>query len=129
MWWPPWRPIARSWLNTRGCGERTRFKNGDFCGCNLYAFLTPKSRSAADFWRRVENKRKQPVQMLGELGWRVVLRYLLGRLSLDDVLQHVSLRMGLRAGVVLMPFPEAAVDVDSVGDWDLARSIAARAES
>ena len=108
---------------------RSRFKNGDFCGCNLYAFLTPKSRAAADFWRRVENKRKQPVQMLGELGWRVVLRYLFGRLSLEDALQHVSLRMGLRAGVVIMPFPEAAVDVDSVSDWDVARSIAARAGS
>jgi hypothetical protein len=108
---------------------RIRFKNGDFCGCNLYAFLTPKGRAAAEFWRRVEDKRKQPARMLGELGWLVVLRYLLGRLSLEDALQHVSLRMGLRAGVVLMPFPEAAVDVDTVSDWNVARSIAARAES
>jgi hypothetical protein len=59
----------------------------------------------------------------------MVLRYLFGRLSLEDALQHVSLRMGLRAGVVIMPFPEAAVDVDSVSDWDVARSIAACAES
>ncbi|MCU0590494.1 MAG: nucleotidyltransferase family protein [Desulfobacterales bacterium] len=107
---------------------RTRFRNGDFCGCNLFAFLTPKSHVAADFWRRVENERKRPVKMIGALGWLVVLRYLLGRLSLEDAVRYISRRMGLQAGVVIMPFPEAAVDVDSVGDWDFARSIAARAE-
>jgi hypothetical protein len=107
---------------------RTRFSDGDFCGCNLFAFLTPASRAAADFWRRVENQRKRPVKMLSELGWLVVLRYLLGRLSLKDALGHVSRRMGLRAGVVLLPFAEAAVDVDSVSDWNVARSIASGSE-
>jgi hypothetical protein len=34
--------------------------------------------------------------------------------------------MGLRAGVVIMPFPEAAVDVDSVGDLETARRIASQ---
>ena len=107
---------------------RTRFSDGDFCGCNLFAFLTPQGRAAADFWRRVENERKRPVKMLSELGWRVVLRYLLGRLSLKDALQHISRRMGLRAGVVILPFPEAAVDVDSVSDWAVAQSIASGSE-
>jgi hypothetical protein len=107
---------------------RTRFRDGDFCGCNLFAFLTSKSHAAADFWRRVENDRKRPVKMLGALGWLVVLRYLLGLLSLEDALRHVSRRMALQAGVVIMPFPEAAVDVDSVGDWEVAQGIAARTE-
>lgn len=107
---------------------RTRFRNGDFCGCNLFAFLTPESHAAADYWRRVEKERKRPVKMLGELGWIVVLRYLLGRLSLEDALRHISRRMGLRVGVVMMPFPEAAVDVDSSADWDMVRDIATRAE-
>jgi len=107
---------------------RTRFSDGDFCGCNLFAFLTPQGRAAADFWRRVENERKRPVKMLSELGWLVVLRYLLGRLSLKDSLQHISRRMGLRAGVVILPFPEAAVDVDSVSDWAVAQSIASGSE-
>jgi len=34
--------------------------------------------------------------------------------------------MGLRVNVVIMPFAEAAIDVDSVADLDLARAIAAR---
>jgi hypothetical protein len=54
----------------------------------------------------------------------VVARYLLGRLSLEDALAHISRRMGLRVQAVLLPFPEAAVDVDTVGDWHFAESIA-----
>jgi len=105
---------------------RTRFRDGHYCGCNLFAFLTPKSHAAADFWRQVENDRKHPVKMMGSLGWFMVLRYLLGRLSLEEALRSISRRMGLRAGVVIMPFPEAAVDVDSVGDLETARRIASQ---
>jgi len=55
----------------------------------------------------------------------VVARYLLGRLSLPDALGHISGRMGVRVGAVLLPFPEAAVDVDTVEDWRFAESLAA----
>jgi hypothetical protein len=106
---------------------RTRFSDGTFCGCNLFAFLTPESRSAADFWRQVENERKQPLKMIGRLGWTVLLRYLLGLLSLKGALRLISERMGLRVGVVILPFPEAAIDVDSVSDWHFAEAIASRA--
>jgi hypothetical protein len=106
---------------------RTRFSDGAFCGCNLFAFLTPEGRMAADLWRRVENERKRPLKMIGRLGWMVVLRYLLGVLSLRDALRLISERMGLKVGAVILPFPEAAVDVDSVSDWHFAEAIAARA--
>ncbi|MDO8942495.1 MAG: MobA-like NTP transferase domain containing protein, partial [Desulfobacterales bacterium] len=105
---------------------KTRFSDGPFCGCNLFAFLTPGSRAAADLWRRVEHQRKQPLKMIGALGWMVVLRYALGLLSLKVALRHVSAHMGLDVGAVILPFPEAAVDVDTVSDWRFAQAIASR---
>jgi CTP:molybdopterin cytidylyltransferase MocA len=107
---------------------RTRFTEGAFCGCNLFAFLTPEGRAAAGLWRRVENERKRPLKMLGQLGWWVVIRYILGRLSLADALRHISGRMGLQVAAVILPFPEAAVDVDSVNDWHFAQAIASKRE-
>jgi hypothetical protein len=105
---------------------RTRFSDGPFCGCNLFAFLTPASRAAADLWRQVESERKRPLKMIGRLGWMAVARYLFGRLPLKDGLQLVSERMGIKLGAVIMPFAEAAVDVDSVSDWHFAQAIASR---
>ena len=106
----------------------TKLKDGGYCGCNLFAFLTPQSRKAADFWRKVEKERKKPLRIIKVMGWMAVVQYLLGRLTLDQALGRLSQRMGLRVGVVRMPFAEAAIDVDKVDDWLLVESILAARE-
>lgn len=106
----------------------TRLRDGGFCGCNLFAFQSPRARVAADFWRRVEQRRKTPVLLVRAVGWGAVVRYLLGRLTLDQALGRLSRRTGIGFGVVEMPFPEAAVDVDSVEDLRLVESIVAGRE-
>jgi GTP:adenosylcobinamide-phosphate guanylyltransferase len=103
----------------------TKLKDGGYCGCNLFAFLTPESRKAADFWRQVEKERKKPLRIIKVMGWMTVLRYLLGQLTLAQALNGLSQRMGLRAGAVQMPFAEAAIDVDKVEDLLLVESILA----
>jgi GTP:adenosylcobinamide-phosphate guanylyltransferase len=97
----------------------TRLRDGGYCGCNLFAFLTSRSRNAVRFWRRVEEHRKHPLKIARTLGYGAVLRYLFGRLTLDDGLARMSSLMDARAGAVWMPFAEAAVDVDTVDDWNL----------
>jgi GTP:adenosylcobinamide-phosphate guanylyltransferase len=93
-----------------------RFSDEHFCGCNLFAFLTPQARGFAEHWRQVESDRKNPLKIIRVLGWGAVIRYLLGRLSLDDALESLSLKFGLRIRAVILPYAEAAVDVDSVRD-------------
>jgi hypothetical protein len=100
-----------------------RFRDGGFCGCNLFAFLTPRSRRVADAWRRVEQQRKNPLRVIGQLGWRSVLSYVLGRLSLEKALDELSRRMQVRVRSVILPFPEAAIDVDSIDDQRLVESL------
>ena len=99
--------------------------DGAYCGCNLFAFLTPRARRAADFWRQVETQRKRPLRVIRILGWIAVFRYLIGRLSLHEALGRISRRLGFKAGAVIMPFAEAAVDVDSVRDWEMVEQIVA----
>jgi GTP:adenosylcobinamide-phosphate guanylyltransferase len=103
-----------------------RFKDGSYCSCNLFAFLTPRARQAPNFWRRVEQQRKNPLRVINELGWITVLRYLMGRLTFAEAVDRISQRLGFKAGLVTMPFPEAAIDVDSVSDWHFVEQIAAQ---
>jgi CTP:molybdopterin cytidylyltransferase MocA len=107
----------------------TKLQDGDYCSCNLFGFLSPRSRVAADFWRRVESQRKKALGVISVLGWTAVLRYLLGRLTLAEGLKQISRRLGLSASAVLMPFPEAAIDVDTVDDWKLVEKIMADQQS
>ena len=103
----------------------TRLRDGSFCSCNLFAFLTPRARRAAEFWRKCESNRKKPWRMIRAIGWPVVLRYLLRKLSLNEGLGRLSTRMNVKAGAVILPFPEAAVDVDTVSDWRIVEEIIA----
>ena len=104
----------------------TRLQDGSYCGCNLFAFLTPRARRAAEFWRQVETQRKKPLRVIRVIGVIAVLRYLLGRLSLAEALDRMSQRLGFRAGAVILPFAEAAIDVDSTEDWRLVDEILAK---
>lgn len=94
-----------------------RFRNAELCGCNLFAFLTPEGRKAAEFWQRLESQRKKPLQIVRFLGWWAVAKYVAGTLTHEDALQAFSIRLGLKIRAAILPFAEAAVDVDSVADY------------
>jgi GTP:adenosylcobinamide-phosphate guanylyltransferase len=119
--------LARHEMVTRAYPQTqrtaTRLQDGSYCGCNLFAFLTPCARRAADVWRQVETQRKNPLRVIRILGIIAVLRYLVGRISLAEALDRMSQRLGFRAGAVILPFAEAAIDVDSVNDWKLVEAI------
>lgn len=101
-----------------------RLRGGPYCGCNLYAFLTPRGRRLAEFWHRVERDRKRPWRIIAQLlGWRAVVDYGLGRLTLEQALQQLSRRLEMRIGAVVLPYPEAAVDVDTPTDRQLAETV------
>jgi len=123
----PYEEVMRAYPQTKRTA--TRLREGDFCSCNLFAFLTPHARKAAEFWQKCERNRKKPWKMMGVIGWTVALRYLLGKLSLDEGLKRLSKRMQLKAGAVILPFPEAAIDVDTVSDWRIVEEIIARRTS
>lgn len=95
-----------------------RFRDGNYCGCNLFAFMSPDARRAADFWRRIERERKKPWRMIRVLGPIALLRYVTGSLALDDALRLLSRRIGVAVARVMLPDPRAAVDVDKPSDWE-----------
>jgi CTP:molybdopterin cytidylyltransferase MocA len=104
-----------------------RFSDGEFCGCNLFAFVTPEGRRAANFWRNIEQERKKPLILIGLLGWWAVIRYRLGLLPLEEALAKLSKRLGLRIRAVILPYANAAIDVDSIADLALVKGSIARA--
>ncbi len=101
-----------------------RFRDGGVCGCNLYALLTARGRSLVSFWGQVEDLRKQPIRLISRLGWGSALGFFFGWLSLRQALARLSQRLDLSIEVVMLPFPEAALDVDTISDWELAQRIA-----
>jgi CTP:molybdopterin cytidylyltransferase MocA len=90
-----------------------RFRDGGFCGCNLYALLSTKGYDALREWAQVETERKRPWRMLRILGYGTLVRFVLGRLSLADLTGVVFARTGLSVRPVLLTDPAAGFDVDT----------------
>ncbi|WP_130904848.1 MULTISPECIES: nucleotidyltransferase family protein [unclassified Pseudomonas] len=114
----PLDTVLARFPGTRRTGIRLR--GGPYCGSNLFAFMTEDARRLASFWQRVEQDRKNPRRVIaGALGFTGVLRYLMGRLTLEQALQQLSSKLGVSIGAVIMPFAEAAIDVDSPLDYQM----------
>lgn len=102
-----------------------RFRDEAVTGCNLFAFLSPKSVRAAAFWRQVEQNRKKPLRMFLLLGPGAVLRFATRTLTLSGAVERLSRRAGVTAATIMMPFAEAGIDVDKPSDLALAEAILA----
>ncbi len=101
-----------------------RFADGHYSGCNLFYFASPKAAALTALWVQVEALRKQPLKMLGLLGFGYALRYRFGWLKLDAALARLGvLAGGVRAAVVEMPFGRAAIDVDKMADLELVEKL------
>lgn len=100
-----------------------KFADGSFCTCNLFAFLTPKGRRLVEFWRQLEQERKRPWRLILALGTLALVGYLLGRLRTQELARRVEKKLGLKVNFVILPYPAAAIDVDTEDDLRLVRKL------
>ena len=107
-------PSRRTWLT---------FADGDWSGCNLFHLATPQAARAIDLWRLVEADRKRPWRIVARLGPGLLLAFLLRRLTLARAIATLGAKAGVRAAIVAAPHGLAAVDVDSVADLALVRTL------
>jgi len=100
-----------------------RFGPDRVSGCNLFGLMTPRALQAITFWQAVERNRKRPWRLVAAFGAAPLIRYGLGRLDLETAFRLGSQRLGLAARAVIMPFAEAAIDVDKPDDKALCEVI------
>ena len=104
----------RTWL---------RFADGAWSGCNLFHLATPRAADALALWQQVERDRKRPWRIVRRLGPGLLLRYLLGRLTLAEAIGQIGTLAGVRAAMVPSSHGLAAIDVDKPADLDLVRRL------
>lgn len=105
--------------------KRTFFTLGSdrVSGCNLFAVSSPKGIALFDTWSEIEKNRKKPWKLVAAFGIGPLLSFLAGRLSLHKAFAEASRRVGITIVPILLPFAEAAIDVDKPEDHALAEKI------
>ena len=104
---------------------RTFFRLGQdrASGCNLFAVQNQKGLRILERWQYLESVRKKPWRLVAAFGPAALIRFLAGMLSLAAAFTIVSRRLEMVIKPVLMPFAEAAIDVDKPADLELAETI------
>lgn len=100
-----------------------KFAGQGYSGCNLFMLGSPKADTFVAFWQDMEQHRKRPWRLVAAIGPTLLFRFLIGRLTIEAALDHLSARIGAKTKAVIMPFAEAAIDVDKPDDLELAESI------
>ncbi len=103
-----------------------KFRDGDFSGCNLYYLKSEKALNAVQFWHKVDKLRKHPLALARTFSLIMLAKYLLGLLSLKGGLEYASKLLDVGADAALLPFGEAAIDVDKPADHQLVTKLLQR---
>ena len=103
-----------------------RFSDHAVSGCNLFYISNKGGLEAIRFWQSVQHLRKKPFKLARKIGVLIGLKYLMGKLTLSGAFNYAANRIGISAAPILLPFAEAAIDVDKISDLEMVESILAR---
>lgn len=104
----------RTWL---------KFSDGHYSGANLFALQNARVASALALWSGVEQHRKTVWRLVTKFGPWLLLRTLTRSIGFEDAIQRAGNRLGISAVAVILPQPEAAIDVDKQSDLRLVETI------
>ncbi len=102
---------------------------GGFTGCNLFALITPESKTIVELWRHAEANRKKPWKIVRLLGLGPLLGFVMKRWSLQETMERLSKRFGIKIAPVILQHAAIAVDVDTRDDLETARRMLAASEA
>ena len=112
-------------LNRFPQAQRTwlKFRGGAYSGANLFLLGGPEVRTVLELWRSNEQNRKKSWRMLFTLGFVGFLGAALRLRTLQQTLDGIGRKLGLKIRAVEMSDPLAAIDVDKPADHELVTSI------
>ncbi|MDI3279924.1 MAG: nucleotidyltransferase family protein [Bacillota bacterium] len=100
-----------------------RLKEGVFTGGNLVLLEPWVILQHRRLIEQAVAARKEPWQLGRLLGVRVIVKFVLNRLSIAEVEKRVQKKLGFVGAGVISRYPEVGIDVDKPSDLELARRV------
>ena len=98
-------------------------KDGGWSSCNLYALMTEKALAAAKIFEGGGQFGKNPQRILKAFGFVFMIAYRFKLTSLASLFRLMSKRWKMDLQLIQMPFADAPIDVDNLGDVILTEKI------
>lgn len=95
---------------------------GVFTGGNIMLVKPQVAEKCASFARLVIQLRKRPVKLCQLLGAKILFKYLIKKLSINEIEERFSDLLQISGAAVISKYPEIGVDVDKPVDLELVLS-------
>ena len=99
-----------------------RLKDLELCGGDLNVARARIVNENSEFWGKVLEARKNPAAQASLIGPDIIFKFLFRSLTIDDVIQRVGDKLGLKGRAIMCPYPEIAMDVDKPHQLEIMRA-------
>lgn len=105
------------------------FRDGGYSNCNMFWIGSATALKATEAFRHGGQFAKKPERVIKAFGILNLIRFKLGRNTLEEIFRHVSRRFKVRIKPLVMKDGRLAIDVDNERTHRVAEEILARGAS
>ena len=99
----------------------THLKDMDVCGADMNLTHVRMTTEHLDMWDSLIGTRKSPLKQAGIIGFGTLFALFTRRLTLEDAVQRVSDRIGIKGRAIVWPYAEPCMDIDKPSQLELLR--------
>lgn len=99
----------------------THLKDMDVCGADMNLTHVRMTTEHLDMWESLIGTRKSPLKQAGIIGFGTLFALFTRRLTLEDAVQRVSDRIGIKGRAIVWPYAEPCMDIDKPSQLELLR--------
>jgi GTP:adenosylcobinamide-phosphate guanylyltransferase len=100
----------------------TPLKDMEVCGGDMNMARASIVNQHSDFWSKLIEARKNPAAQAAMIGPDIIFKFIFRQLTIDDVIQRIADKLGLKGRALVCPYPEVGMDVDKPHQLEIMRA-------
>ena len=107
----------------------TKLKSMELCGADMHVAHVSMATDHLDMWEQLIGNRKSPLRQASIIGLGTFFKVFTRSITLDDLVETVSKRIGIKGRAIRFPFAEPCMDIDKPHQLELLREDLEREQS
>jgi molybdopterin-guanine dinucleotide biosynthesis protein A len=99
----------------------TKLKGIELCGADINVSHVRNATEHLDMWESLIGTRKSPLKQAGIIGLGTLFQILTRSITLDELVEKVCKRIGIKGRAIIWPHAEACMDVDKPHQLEIMR--------
>lgn len=117
--------VPREVMETRYPNSKrtwTRLKGLEVCGADVNVVHVNMAHEHLDTWEQLIGNRKNPLLQARAIGLDTLVQLLFRQLTIEDIVQRVMQRIGVRGRAIIWQYAESGMDVDKPHQLEIMRA-------